>query len=115
MAQALAELIAEGLLSDERFAEAFVASRTEKGSGPLRIQAELRERGLNDELIARYVDFSDRDWHERAARVRRKRFGPAPPGDIKERARQARFLQYRGFTAEQARTALKGDVDDFIE
>ncbi|HKK05776.1 MAG TPA: regulatory protein RecX [Gammaproteobacteria bacterium] len=112
VAGALEGLAAEGLLSDERFAEAFVASRIEKGSGPRRIQAELRERGLTDELIARYVDFSDRHWRERAARARRKRFGAAPPGDLHERARQARFLQYRGFTADQARAALTDEDDE---
>ena len=108
----LGELVAEGLLSEERFAEAFVASRIDKGSGPRRIQAELRERGLTDELIARYVDFSDRQWRERAVQVRRKRFGAQAPDELRERARQARFLQYRGFTAEQARVALNDNDDE---
>jgi len=112
VAEALEGLAADGLLSDERFAEAFVGSRIERGSGPRRIQAELRERGITDELIARHVDFSDRQWRERAARVRRKRFGPALPGELRERSRQARFLQYRGFTAEQARAALNDTEDE---
>jgi len=38
--------------------------------------------------------------------VRSKRFGDAMPEDFKERARQARFLQYRGFTSEQIREVL---------
>jgi regulatory protein len=30
-----------------------------------------------------------------------KKFGPARPGDFRERSRQMRFLQQRGFSAEQ--------------
>ena len=51
------------------------------------------------------------DWAAIAREVRRKRFGVSPPGDYRERARQARFLQYRGFSAEQIRAAL-GPGDD---
>ena len=46
------------------------------------------------------------DWAGIAREIRRKRFGLSPPGDYRERARQARFLQYRGFSAEQVRAAL---------
>jgi regulatory protein len=44
--------------------------------------------------------------------VRRKRFGDEPPQDYKERARQSRFLQYRGFTSDQIRQVLDGDEFD---
>jgi regulatory protein len=54
------------------------------------------------------------DWAATARELRRRRFGVSPPGDYPERARQARFLQYRGFTAEQIRAALGPgeDIDD---
>jgi regulatory protein len=42
-------------------------------------------------------------------KVRHKRFGSELPEDFKERARQARFLQYRGFTTDQINHALAGD------
>jgi regulatory protein len=54
---------------------------------------------------------ADLDWHELARAVRAKRFGAARPRDYKERARQARFLQYRGFDAAQIRSALEVDED----
>ena len=47
---AVAELMADGLLSDARFAEAFVNSRFQRGSGPQKIRAELRERGIAPSL-----------------------------------------------------------------
>lgn len=110
--EVLAALQKDGLLSDERFTEAFVRYRRNNGYGPQRIQAELRERGVSEKIAAIYLDFSDPQWFERASSVRNKRFGEGKPKDFKERARQARFLQYRGFTSDQARRALDGDLVD---
>ncbi len=108
----LARLQNEGLVSDERFTEAFVRYRSNNGYGPQRIQAELRERGVSEKIVLIYLDFGDSQWFERALSVRNKRFGEDRPKDAKERARQARFLQYRGFTADQAGQVLDGDIID---
>jgi regulatory protein len=112
VAQVVAELCNEGLVSDERFTEAFVRYRREYGYGPMRIQSELRERGVSDKIQSVYLDFRDPKWHEQAVQVRRKRFGDVPPDDFKERARQSRFLQYRGFTSDQIRQVMDGDGYD---
>ena len=106
---ALQTLSREGLLSDERFTESFIHSRMERGSGPVKIRAELRQRGVADEIITNWLDERDRVWLERAESVRCKKFGSALPVDYKEKARQARFLQYRGFSAEQTRQVLRDD------
>jgi regulatory protein len=106
---ALQTLSREGLLSDERFTESFIHSRMERGSGPVKIHAELRQRGVADEIITDWLDERDRVWLERAESVRCKKFGSALPVDYKEKARQARFLQYRGFSAEQTRQVLRDD------
>ena len=52
MRDAVAQLVDDGLQSDERFTEAFVRSRINQGKGPARIRADLRERGINDAVIA---------------------------------------------------------------
>jgi len=106
VAEVVEQLASEGLVSDTRFTEAFVRYRANNGRGPQRIQSELRERGVNEKIQAAYLDMGDSRWFERAAQVRSKRFGDALPEDFKERARQARFLQYRGFTSEQIREVL---------
>ncbi len=110
--EVLEKLQNDGLVSDERFTEAFVRYRRNNGYGPQRIQAELRERGVSEKITAIYLDFGDSQWFAQASSVRCKRFGDEKPKDFKERARQARFLQYRGFTTDQARQALGGDVVD---
>ena len=104
VAAALAELERKGLFRAERFAGSFVRSRVAKGQGPVRIRAELAERGVADPSA---LAAEDVDWVEAARAVRRKRFGAPIPQDFKERARQARFLQYRGFDAAQIQAALE--------
>jgi regulatory protein len=97
----LDELVDEGLLSDARFAEAYVHRRSEKGFGPVRIRHELHERGVEGDTIHTFLDDAAIAWDEIVGRERVKRFGGELPDDYRERARQARFLQQRGFTAEQ--------------
>jgi regulatory protein len=102
---AVVEAVLDGLAqrrlqSDERYAEHYVVQRAARGYGPARIRAELRERGIDDATIADWVDERDPVWKERVAEVARKRFGAAGPADFRDRARRARFLEYRGFGAE---------------
>ncbi len=108
--QVLGRLQDEGLLSDRRFVEAYVHSRYGKGFGPLRIEAELRERGVDAWLASEGVESGHRRWSELMEQVRRKRFGTPLPEDYREWIRQARFLQQRGFSAESIRRLLKQDL-----
>ena len=100
IAAVLDALEAERLLSDARFAEAYVHAREARGFGPMRIRAELKERGVDDALIEEHLD-QDREVVEARAREQhRKKFGSRSPESYNERARQARFLQGRGFPNE---------------
>ncbi len=105
--QVLDDLTHRQLLSDERFAEQYIASRQRRGFGLLRIKGELRERGVNDELIGRCLSQRDGEWMETLQRIHDKKFGIEPPGNIKEKARRIRFLEYRGFTGEQIKCFFK--------
>ena len=108
----LDDLAARGLQSDARYAEQYVAQRAARGYGPARIRAELRERGIDEAVIADWLDERDPVWKERLAEVARKRFGAAGPADFRDRARRARFLEYRGFGAELIRRALFAGDDE---
>jgi len=111
IAAALDSLERSGVLAAARFAESFVRSRVAKGQGPVRIRAELAQRGVGAEAAEHLLKSPDIDWQDSIRAVRRKRFGASPPRDYRERARQARFLQYRGFTPDQVRAALELDAD----
>lgn len=108
----LDRLIDEDLLSEDRYVECYVATHIARGRGPSRLRSELRQRGIGDELIACYLSQSQGFWHERVRMVRDKKFGCAPPIDYKTRAKQARFLQSRGFTTDQINWVLNQDGDD---
>jgi regulatory protein len=109
VAAVLDDLVDENLLSDARFAESFVAARSNRGQGPLRIRRELEQRGVVGKLIDAALDEAGVDWRRLAADVRRKRFGPGVPGAYQEKARQMRFLQYRGFDTDQIHQAVAAD------
>jgi len=106
----LAGLQADGLLSDARFAEAFARGRIRRGQGPVKIRLELEARGIAGELVSEILD--GEDWAALANAARRKRFGQNPPREYRERARQARFLQQRGFAMGDIQAALGADADD---
>jgi regulatory protein len=105
-------LARDRLIDDARFAQAYVEARAARGAGPLRIRMELRERGVDEQHIADCVDPHHSRWRTQVRRVREKRFGSALPGDYQERARQARFLQYRGFSNEHIQQALEHEEWD---
>ncbi len=112
----LVELGERGLQDDTRFAEVYIRSRRVRGYGPLVISQELRQRGLDPELVKQQIDEGEFDWQEEACAVRQRRFGSTVPRDRRVQAKQLRFLQYRGFSSAQAVKALRGaDLEDLTE
>lgn len=109
---ALTQLTQDKLLSEQRFIESFVQSRISKGYGPLQIQGQLYERGVERSLIEASLDSKAQHWYEHARRVHGKRFGEHLPSDYNERAKQARFLQQRGFTLDQINAVFKHREDE---
>ena len=105
----LDELARDGHISSGRSAVCFVPARAARGQGPVRIARELAERGV--ESPRDWIDDARYDWNRLARDVRRKKFGEALPSSFKEKARQARFLEYRGFSQDQIRRALGSDDD----
>ncbi|MBS0393481.1 MAG: RecX family transcriptional regulator, partial [Proteobacteria bacterium] len=115
---AVSELEDERLVNDARYVEAAVAGRIARGQGPVRIMLELRRHGVAAALVESAVEPRSPAWAERAAELRRRRFGSGAPAGPAERARQVRFLLQRGFTGAQVRHALGAravedlDLDD---
>lgn len=96
----LAELASAGAQSDARFAEHLARWRFQTGRGPVKLRFELTEHQIDPARIDQVMAEYEPQWRASAARVRARKFGDAPPPDYKAWARQARFLQQRGFTAE---------------
>ncbi|WP_062810853.1 regulatory protein RecX [Alcanivorax sp. NBRC 102028] len=96
-------------IDDRRFAGFFVRARIERGQGMLRIRQELQLKGVENDWIAEALENAEVDWFALAKDVRARRFRHYPE-DQKEKAKQLRFLQSRGFNAEQSFAAL--DMQD---
>ena len=105
------QLVADGLQSDARFVEAWVSSRIGQCKGPERIRAELRQRQVAEAAIDEGIAAAAADWVGLARAARQRKFGSELPGDFPARAKQMRFLQYRGFEADQVRAAVSTDDD----
>ena len=106
----VADLMSERALDDGRYAENYVAYHSGRGQGPLRIAADLRALGVAGNLIEAALAGGP-DWRELAREVRTRKFGAESPEDWTERGRQARFLQYRGFSSDHIRAATGADFD----
>jgi regulatory protein len=91
----LDDLTARGWLSDARAATQFVHAKRSR-FGTQRITHELRQRGISDELIEAALPALKESELETARDVWQRKFGTLPQ-DAREKARQMRFLQSRGF------------------
>ncbi len=109
---AVDRLACEGLQCDRRFVESFIQSRINQGKGPVRIRLDLGERKLDAGLIDEVLSECDQDWRALAGQTREKKFGPELPVEFEEKARQMRFLQYRGFETGQIQAAIAPHGDD---
>lgn len=91
----LDDLAKRGWLSDARFAEQSIRSHARR-FGPLKLVQQLRSRGVDDDTIAAGFRAAGDDGASSLEQVWRSRFRVLPTDD-KEKARQVRFLQGRGF------------------
>ena len=102
----LEDLAGKGWLSDARYAELAVRSKARR-FGPLKVAHQLRAKGVGDEAIAIAFASAGVDGTASLEKVWRSRFSIAP-GDERERGRQVRFLQGRGFPLDDILRFLKG-------
>jgi regulatory protein len=97
-------LVEENLVSDERYAEAFVRFRIQRYQGPLKIKAALRTKGISDALISRELNAHSDEWIDIAAQwLERQNPGAI---DFEKKKKYYRRLTSRGFTHDQAMDTL---------
>jgi regulatory protein len=106
----LDEYEANDWLNNERFADVFARQRYDLGYGPLKITAELQQRGIQ-KLPPWMLAMTDSEWSDSAIRTRDRRFGLADiRNDWDEKGRQGRFLARRGYVSDQIERALEACV-----
>ena len=101
----LQRLTEDGLLSEERYLESYVRSRANEGRGPMRIREELTQRGLARADVDQALSEAQVDWDERMRELWQRRFD-GQIVDLKDKAKQSRFLAQRGYALDAIRSLL---------
>ena len=122
--QVIEKLQSRGLQDDSEFARSFVDSRRGRGFGPIKISAELQQRGIDRETSRELLN-GDAQWLASCQQVAERKFGLArlgvdelddpdddvQPLDQRERLRRSRFLQQRGFAPAMIARVLRNQHD----
>jgi len=94
------DLQASDVLSDQRFATSMVRYGAFKGHGPVKIRQDLKNKELANDYMNQAFDELEIDWYALAKDIRVKKYGDTIPKEWKDKAKQMRFLQQRGFDNE---------------
>ena len=101
----LDDLARRGWLSDVRFAEITARAKARR-FGPLKVAHFLKSRGVADDAIAAGIVAAGAEAGASIQSIWASRFRVLPANE-RERARQVRFLQGRGFALEEILRFLK--------
>lgn len=104
------ELAEQHYQSDQRVAEQLLSSQMRKGKGIYRIKQALQAKGLDSDLVEQ--DLHEIDWFQQAYQLKVKKFGTNVATDPKIKAKQVRFLQYRGFSMDVILKAIQYQGDE---
>ena len=105
------ELSAQRYQSDQRVAEIMLSSQKRKGKGPNRIKMALKTKKIDSSLIAE--ELKETDWAEQAYQLKVKKYGKSVERDPKIKAKQIRFLMYRGFEMDAIMKAISRKETDW--
>ena len=97
----------EGLLSDDRFAEAYIKSRYYSGFGPIRIQYELEKKGVLQNKIENAFQETGLDWDTKLEKEFKKKYLPQEAKLNYDKI--IKFFLYRGFDLEKINKIIKNN------
>lgn len=104
------ELSRENYQSDQRVAETLLSSQKRKGKGPNQIKMKLKSKKIDTALII--DELKETDWVQQAYELKLKKYGPEVTKDPKIKAKQIRFLMYRGFEMDAIMKAINRKAED---
>ncbi len=99
-------LIENKYLSDERFTESYIRFRRNRGFGPNKIRIELKDKGIQNNMIDDHLDVKSSTWFDNAENQYKKKYGDDRVKDYNTWAKRARFMQSRGFSMEHIQVTL---------
>ncbi|MGJ0493060.1 regulatory protein RecX [Methylobacter sp.] len=96
----IGELAQQGWQNDQRYAQNYARYRMQKGYGPVRIEYELRQNGVDEIDLDAVLQESANSWMDLLEQVYSKKYDHKKNLDRNEWAKRSRFLLHRGFTGE---------------
>ncbi|WP_025123407.1 MULTISPECIES: regulatory protein RecX [unclassified Serratia (in: enterobacteria)] len=104
--KALSRLVECDYLDDNRLIKHLIDKHIRKKHGPVRIKQEIRQKGFPQELVEQALEKVDVDWYAMARELKVSKFGDEMPSEAKEKNKQIRYLQYKGFSMDMIFEAL---------
>jgi regulatory protein len=101
------QLAEQGWQNDQRFAESYTRRRVMKGYGPIRIQYELQQIGVEDFCINAVMKEAEKNWSEILKELYLRKYCDDKSLTRREWAKRNRFLQQRGFSNEMIMNLFK--------
>lgn len=99
----LGKLVADNLLSDQRYAAMILNERLAQGYGPERVHADLSRWNVS----LTDTEISEANWIDALIHLWQKRFGAVVAADFKARNKQIAYCLRRGFKWEQVKIAVE--------
>ena len=98
----------EGLISNQRYAEAYIRSRFHSGFGPIRIKYELEKKGVIESIIKTAFQETDLDWDDKLKSEFKKKYESNDMKSLNDN-KILKFFLYRGFDLEKISKLIKNN------
>ena len=98
----------EGLISNQRYAEAYIRSRFHSGFGPIRIKYELEKKGVIESIIKIAFQETDLDWDDKLKSEFKKKYESNDMKSLNDN-KISKFFLYRGFDLEKISKLIKNN------
>ena len=98
----------EGLISNQRYAEAYIRSRFHSGFGPVRIKYELEKKGVIKTIIKTAFQETDLDWDDKLKSEFKKKYESNDMKSLNDN-KISKFFLYRGFDLEKISKLIKNN------
>ncbi len=104
----IVKLKEEGLISNQRYAEAYIRSRFHSGFGPVRIKYELGKKGVIETMIIKAFQETDLDWDDKLKSEFKKKYESNEVKNLNIN-KISKFFLYRGFDLEKISKLIKSN------
>ncbi|MBF7682480.1 regulatory protein RecX [Acinetobacter sp. B5B] len=107
------QMIEYNYQNDERYAQQMFRSQLIKGQGPQRIKHKIQQKSVDVQFIEEQLESTN--WLAEAYKLKVRKFGEEVATDPKMKAKQIRFLQYRGYSLDIIFKVIEMKITDEID